>query len=177
MCVCEQALQDEDKVEVVLRVAEGQHGHAPHAPGRLLRCQGGAEGLCSAQTHTRTICSKYYPGTKTHTLSHTHTHTQKYTNKHTDTHTHTGEQRPVFDDLALDFFAAAGRRCHGDAHLLVLQLSQQRFGQVPPHTTDLHAHTHTQTHTHTHTNTHTHCSTIWLIHQALCVSHPQATRG
>lgn len=52
--------------------------------------------------------------------------------------THTGEQRPVLDDLPLHFFSSAGRRRHAHSHLLQLQLPDQRLRDVLPHAADLH---------------------------------------
>lgn len=50
--VFDEALKDEDEVEVVLRVTQRQHGDASHACILLLGCQRGAERLCTQDTHT-----------------------------------------------------------------------------------------------------------------------------
>lgn len=55
----------------------------------------------------------------------------------------TSKQRPVFDDLSLHFFSSACWCGHSDAHLLRLQLSQDRLCHVLPNSTDLHTHAHT----------------------------------
>lgn len=53
LLVLDEALKDEDEMEVVLRVAQRQHGDAAHAWILVLRRQGGTEGLCGSEADRR----------------------------------------------------------------------------------------------------------------------------